>query len=184
MPHDLHPQVEDHALAGPGHDVLAGAVDHGSDEQDRDQADDELIEQGRVLQADIEHPQDDLRPHQSERGGKNEKRRREDEVDPVRPHEAEESSVHRDRRLLLRRAAPAHHHEAMGAATTTRAHPHHHDLRVRLGPASAGAHFPIATSAKSPADGLMSFFVAAAGGELQAIGIRGISRCTIFETCL
>ncbi len=45
VPDDLHPQVEDHALAGPGHHVLADSVDHRADEQDRDEPDHELVEE-------------------------------------------------------------------------------------------------------------------------------------------
>jgi hypothetical protein len=66
VPHDLHPEIEDHLLAGPGHDVATQAVDGGPDEQDGDEPEHQLVEERRILQAEVEHPEHDLRPDESE----------------------------------------------------------------------------------------------------------------------
>src|SRR2546430_6213034 len=122
MVHDRHPKIEDDLFPRPRDDELTDPVDDGSYEQDHDQDDDELVEKPGLLETEVEDPLHDLRPHQTERGGDDEKRGREREVPAVRADESEEPSVHRDRWSLLRHVTALAPHEHVDAASAHRAH--------------------------------------------------------------
>jgi hypothetical protein len=120
--HDRHAQIEDDLLPRPRHDELANPIDDGPNEQDGDEDDYQLVKQTRLLQTEVKHPLNDLRPHQSERGRDQEQNDRDPEVPSVRSDESQEPSVHRDRGPLFRGVPALPPHEHVDAAAATRNH--------------------------------------------------------------
>src|SRR5438094_2928540 len=121
--HDRHAQVEDDLLARPGHHELAHAVNDRAHQQDYDKNDDELVEQPRLLQAEVEHALHDLRPDESKRGRDQEQYDGDPKIPPIRSDKSQESPIHRDRGSLLRGVAALAPHEHVDAPAA--AHPDH-----------------------------------------------------------
>src|SRR5256885_3792471 len=176
MVHDRHPEIEDDLLPRPRHHELPDAVYDGSHEQDDDQDDDELIQQSRLLEAEVEDELHDLRPHQAERGRYDKQRGRHREVPAVRTDEPQEPAVHRDRGPLLGGVTALSPHEHVDAAAAHWDH-HLHGNRRRQGRSHTVPKYSIPVYPTRRA-------VAALGRSAKSSGTRCASVRAIFETCL